>query len=176
MRTDPDCVFCKIVTGEVPCFKLFEDDETLAFMDINPANPGHALAIAKEHWEDLYAIPGDLLGATARTAQRVAEAISASWSISPAGAGGRRVPTSNSVSAASTAAIPNRSDSARKSVSTTSRARPTVCPLPGSPPRKPRSRSRQDHRPNRDGLRPSRRAFQALLRMKSVGKIVRASS
>ncbi len=75
MRTDPDCVFCKIVTGEVPCFKLLEDDDTLAFMDINPANPGHALAIAKEHWEDLYAIPGDLLGATARTAQRVAEAI-----------------------------------------------------------------------------------------------------
>ncbi len=75
MRTDPDCVFCKIVTGEVPCFKLFEDDDTLAFMDINPANPGHALAIAKEHWEDLYAVPDDLLGATARTAKRVAEAI-----------------------------------------------------------------------------------------------------
>ncbi|HEX7005702.1 MAG TPA: HIT family protein [Alphaproteobacteria bacterium] len=75
MRTDPDCIFCKIVAGAIPCFKLYEDEATLAFMDINPANEGHALAIAKEHWRDLYEIPPDLLGAVARTAQKVAAAV-----------------------------------------------------------------------------------------------------
>ncbi len=75
MRTDPDCIFCKIVAGEIPCFKLYEDDATLAFMDVNPANEGHALSIAKEHWEDLPSIPPDLAGETIKTAKRVAAAI-----------------------------------------------------------------------------------------------------
>ena len=75
MRTDPNCIFCKIVAGAIPCFKLYEDDATLAFMDINPANPGHSLAIAKEHWPDLYAMPPALLGPVAQTAQRVAAAV-----------------------------------------------------------------------------------------------------
>jgi len=75
MRTDPSCIFCKIVAGEIPCHKLYENDLTLAFMDINPANSGHALAIAREHWEDLYAIPEELIGATAVTAKLVAEAV-----------------------------------------------------------------------------------------------------
>lgn len=75
MTADPDCIFCKIVAGEIPCFKLYEDDATLAFMDINPVHPGHGLAIAKDHYPDLYAIPPDLLAATAATAQRVAGAI-----------------------------------------------------------------------------------------------------
>lgn len=75
MRTDPNCIFCKIVAGAIPCFKLYEDQATLAFMDINPANQGHALAIAKEHWQDLYEIPPELLGAVAKTAQRVAAAV-----------------------------------------------------------------------------------------------------
>ena len=75
MRTDPNCIFCKIVAGQIPCFKLFEDEATLAFMDINPANPGHALAIAKEHWENLRAMPAHLLGPVVATAQRVAKAV-----------------------------------------------------------------------------------------------------
>ena len=83
MRTDANCIFCKIVGGEIPCFKLYEDDLTLAFMDINPANEGHALVIPKEHWEDVYAIPPDLFGATARTVQKVAEA--ANKTLSPYG-------------------------------------------------------------------------------------------
>jgi histidine triad (HIT) family protein len=73
--TDSDCIFCKIVAGEIPCFKLYEDDATLAFMDVNPANPGHALAVAKGHWETLYAIPGDVAGKVVQTAQRVATAV-----------------------------------------------------------------------------------------------------
>ncbi|MDH3688666.1 MAG: HIT family protein [Gammaproteobacteria bacterium] len=75
MRTDPSCIFCKIVGGEIPCFKLLEDEFTLAFMDVNPANPGHALAISKEHWEDVYAIPDSLIGAVTKTAKQVARAI-----------------------------------------------------------------------------------------------------
>ncbi|MCW5772069.1 MAG: HIT family protein [Rhodospirillaceae bacterium] len=77
MRTDPDCIFCKIVAGTIPCFKLVDDAHTLAFMDINPGNPGHALAIAKEHWENLSAMPPALLGPVLATAQRVAKAIEA---------------------------------------------------------------------------------------------------
>ncbi|MFQ5993823.1 MAG: HIT family protein [Acidiferrobacterales bacterium] len=76
MRTDSDCIFCKIVAGEIPCFKLYEDDQTIAFMDINPANAGHALAIPKEHWEDVYAIPPELIAATSKTLKKVAEAVS----------------------------------------------------------------------------------------------------
>ncbi len=75
MRTDPECIFCKIVAGEIPSIKVYEDDETLAFMDINPANEGHVLAIPKEHWEDLPSIPEALLAATACTAKKVAVAV-----------------------------------------------------------------------------------------------------
>ncbi|MFQ6024243.1 MAG: HIT family protein [Acidiferrobacterales bacterium] len=75
MRTDPECIFCKIVAGEIPCFKLYEDDQTIAFMDINPGNEGHALVISKEHWEDVYAIPPDLIASTVKTVKKVAEAV-----------------------------------------------------------------------------------------------------
>ena len=47
-----DCLFCKIIAGQIPCFKVFEDDETLAFMDINPVNEGHTLVIPKLHFEN----------------------------------------------------------------------------------------------------------------------------
>lgn len=73
--TDGNCIFCKIVAGQIPCFKLFEDDTTIAFMDINPVNPGHALAVAKGHWPTVDVIPADVLGAVAKTAQRVAKAV-----------------------------------------------------------------------------------------------------
>lgn len=73
--TDGSCIFCKIVAGQLPCFKLFEDETTIAFMDINPVNPGHALAVAKGHWPTVDVIPADVLGDVARTAQRVAKAV-----------------------------------------------------------------------------------------------------
>ena len=75
MSRDPDCIFCKIVAGEVPSFTLFEDDATLAFMDINPANEGHALVIPKEHAVDLYAVPNEALTRTTVTAKKVAAAV-----------------------------------------------------------------------------------------------------
>ena len=75
MRRDPDCIFCKIVAGEIPSFKLFEDEATLAFMDINPASEGHALVIPKEHVPDLYAVSDEALARTLVTAKRVAAAL-----------------------------------------------------------------------------------------------------
>ena len=75
MSADGDCIFCKIIAGEIPAFKLYEDAETFAFMDINPANPGHALVIPKEHAADLHAVSDAALAASMRTAKRVAGAL-----------------------------------------------------------------------------------------------------
>lgn len=72
-----DCIFCKIVAGEIPCFKVYEDEHTLAFMDINPANRGHALVIPKAHSPDLYDSPDETLAATLATARKVARAVRA---------------------------------------------------------------------------------------------------
>ena len=49
MHADPDCVFCKIVAGAIPCRKAYEDDELLAFHDISPWAPVHVLVIPKHH-------------------------------------------------------------------------------------------------------------------------------
>ena len=75
MTDDPDCIFCKIIKGEIPSFKVHEDDKTLAFMDINPVNPGHALVIPKFHASDLLRIPAEWLTATTVAAQKVARAV-----------------------------------------------------------------------------------------------------
>ena len=75
MPTDSECIFCKIIAGEIPCFSLREDSETLAFMDINPANRGHALVIPKQHWQDVYTIPDSTIGAVGATARRIATAV-----------------------------------------------------------------------------------------------------
>lgn len=83
MQTDQDCIFCKIVAGDIPCFKLYEDGATLAFMDINPVHPGHALAIAKGHYPDLFEIPEAAVAATVVTAQKIARAVRAT--LAPAG-------------------------------------------------------------------------------------------
>ena len=75
MPTDSECIFCKIIAGEIPCISLWEDQETLAFLDINPANPGHALVIPKQHWQDVYTIPDEAIGAVGATARRIATAV-----------------------------------------------------------------------------------------------------
>ena len=69
---DPDCLFCRIVAGELPATVIHQDDRTVAFMDINPATRGHALVVPRTHVEDLRAIGEDDLAAVARTAQRIA--------------------------------------------------------------------------------------------------------
>lgn len=67
-----DCIFCRIIAGEIPSHKVYEDDATLAFLDINPASHGHALVIPKEHAADLFSLSSDALAATAKTTQTVA--------------------------------------------------------------------------------------------------------
>lgn len=49
-----DCIFCKIATGEIPCIKVYEDNNFLAFLDIKPLNPGHTLIIPKKHFQWVY--------------------------------------------------------------------------------------------------------------------------
>ena len=77
MFTDPDCIFCKIVAGAVPCFKLFEDEDTLAFMDINPVHDGHCLVIPKAHYPNVFEIAPEAFAAASRTAIRLAKAVNA---------------------------------------------------------------------------------------------------
>ena len=67
-----DCIFCKIVAGEIPSQKIFEDDEVFAFMDINPWTRGHALVIPKRHSRNLYEIDEADLAATSHGAKKLA--------------------------------------------------------------------------------------------------------
>lgn len=52
-----DCIFCKIVKGEISADKVYEDENFLAFLDITPVNPGHILLIPKNHYQNIYEIP-----------------------------------------------------------------------------------------------------------------------
>ena len=72
MSRDPDCLFCKIVGGEIPSTRVDEDDRTVAFMDINPATRGHLLIVPREHAVDLLEVPAADLDACGRMAQRLA--------------------------------------------------------------------------------------------------------
>ena len=70
-----DCVFCRIVAGQIPSTRVYEDDDVLAFMDIGQVNPGHVLVAAKRHAPDLYALEEAQAAAVARAQVRVARAI-----------------------------------------------------------------------------------------------------
>jgi len=72
---DADCIFCKIIRGEIPSFKLFEDDSVLAFMDINPVNPGHSLVIPKFHTPNIFEAPPEWAAVTINGVQRLARAV-----------------------------------------------------------------------------------------------------
>ena len=68
---DPDCLFCGIVAGTIPSETIDSDERTVAFMDINPATPGHALVVPREHSADLLEIGEEDLTATVLAAQRL---------------------------------------------------------------------------------------------------------
>ena len=70
-----ECIFCKIVKGEVPASVVYEDDLTLAFMDIGHVNPGHTIVALKSHIENIYGLDETLAGAVFRTATRIAQAL-----------------------------------------------------------------------------------------------------
>jgi len=77
MTSDPDCIFCKIIAGDIPSFKVYEDDKTLAFMDINPGNPGHVLVVPKAHSPNIFEVPLDDMAVAMVTVQKVARAVRA---------------------------------------------------------------------------------------------------
>jgi histidine triad (HIT) family protein len=83
MQTDPNCIFCKIIAGQAPCTKLFEDDATLTFMDVNPAHDGHCLVITKSHYPTVFEISEEAFVAVAHSVRKVARAVN--LALSPEG-------------------------------------------------------------------------------------------
>ncbi len=74
-----DCVFCKIVAGQIPSTRVYEDEHTLAFMDLGHVNPGHVLVAVKKHAANLYELDEAQAAAVARAAVRISKAIKAAF-------------------------------------------------------------------------------------------------
>lgn len=74
-ETMEECIFCKIIKGEIPSFKIYEDDKVFAFEDINPISEGHTLLIPKIHARDLWEIPGEDLAAVHLASKKIIQAI-----------------------------------------------------------------------------------------------------
>lgn len=68
-----DCIFCKIVKGEIPCYKIYEDEDILAFLDVNPVGLGHTLIIPKKHFLDLMEIDNDILSKIMNKSKEIAK-------------------------------------------------------------------------------------------------------
>jgi histidine triad (HIT) family protein len=81
LRDSMDCVFCKIARGEIPAYKVFENDEFMAFLDINPVNPGHTLVIPKKHYRWVWDIPniGDSFLFARTVVRALQKAMSTEW-------------------------------------------------------------------------------------------------
>jgi histidine triad (HIT) family protein len=69
-----NCIFCKIVAGEVPSTKIYEDEDVFAFMDINPLAKGHTLVIPKEHFDPITNVPDDILQKVIVVVKKIAAA------------------------------------------------------------------------------------------------------
>ncbi len=78
-----DCIFCKIVSGEIQSSKVYEDSQILAFMDAGQVNPGHVIVAVKQHVQNIYDLKADLAAAVFQAAARIAKAAQAS--MQPAG-------------------------------------------------------------------------------------------
>ena len=70
-----DCVFCRILNGEIPSYKVFENDDVLAILDISQATRGHTLIIAKKHYKNLYDVDAALAGNVFSVVPKIANAI-----------------------------------------------------------------------------------------------------
>jgi len=73
-----DCLFCKIIAGQIPCQKVYEDESVFSFLDINPVNPGHALVVLKNHSADLLTTPPADLMKIISVIPKIAKAITES--------------------------------------------------------------------------------------------------
>jgi histidine triad (HIT) family protein len=89
-----NCIFCKIIAGDVPGQRVYEDEATVAFLDAAPTNPGHTLLVPKMHYQDFLATPSEVVGALARALPRVARAVRAG-----SGAAGLNVGINNGAAA-----------------------------------------------------------------------------
>lgn len=78
-----DCLFCKIINGDIPSTKVYEDEHVYAFMDIMPLTKGHTLLIPKQHCQDLFEMPEDVAANLYKAAPKVANAIKKAFN--PAG-------------------------------------------------------------------------------------------
>ena len=72
-----DCLFCKMVAGQIPVEKIYEDEDVLSFLDIGPVSNGHTLVIPKQHFEKLHDCPSELLGRVASRLGKIAAAVTA---------------------------------------------------------------------------------------------------
>jgi histidine triad (HIT) family protein len=79
MSYDPNNIFAMILRGEAPCHKVYEDDHSLAFMDVMPQVDGHTLVIPKDSAQDMLSADPEILGRTIQTTQRVATAVKAAF-------------------------------------------------------------------------------------------------
>ncbi|MCX6819480.1 MAG: HIT family protein [Candidatus Aenigmarchaeota archaeon] len=75
MVTEQECIFCKIVRGEIPSKKIYEDHDVIAFLDINPANPGHCLVVPKKHSETISDTDDDVLVKAIVVTKKLATAV-----------------------------------------------------------------------------------------------------
>ncbi len=75
--TDPSCLFCRIIAGEIPCYRVYEDDCVLAFLDIGPVVTGHVLVIPKAHYKNIFDIPDQVIAEVAARLPRLANAVAA---------------------------------------------------------------------------------------------------
>ena len=74
---DADCIFCKIIAGKIPCFKIYETEKTLSFMDIGPLSKGHCLVIPKQHGAKLHELSEETMADVGPVLLKVAKAIGA---------------------------------------------------------------------------------------------------
>jgi histidine triad (HIT) family protein len=70
-----DCIFCKIVAGQIPSVKIYEDDDVLAFLDIGPLSDGHTLLIPKKHYAKIHECPAELMAKVGAVLPKVAGAV-----------------------------------------------------------------------------------------------------
>lgn len=70
-----ECIFCKIIKGEIPCEKVYENDKIFAFLDIKPVNKGHTLVVPKEHFTDLFEMTDDVLSDVFVKVKKIAKTV-----------------------------------------------------------------------------------------------------
>ena len=95
--TDANCIFCRIAKGEIPCAKVYEDENVLAFLDLAPVHPGHTLVIPKEHYRDMLEFPAGMGSAIFAAVQKVAAAV-----VKATGAQGFNIMQNNGIAAGQT--------------------------------------------------------------------------